>query len=100
MPAEFIRNPADAMAIFEQQVQSAVAVAVRNASLILRLPQGVTPKKAVKVLPIIQDLGPSVLSDRQVVIHLGEDRKSTRLNSSHVIVSRMLSPTRLAIGTS
>src|SRR6202045_1455835 len=27
MPAEFIRNPADAMAIFEQQVQSAVAVA-------------------------------------------------------------------------
>src|ERR1700724_3270290 len=71
-PAEFIRNPADAMNIFEQQVQSAVAVAVRNATLILRLPQGVTPKKAVKVLPIIQDLGPSVLSDRQVVIQLGD----------------------------
>src|SRR5256885_8926008 len=40
MPVEFIRNPADAMAIFEQQVQSAVAVAVRNATLTLRLPQG------------------------------------------------------------
>src|SRR2546430_1662980 len=50
MPAEFIRNPADAMAIFEQQVQSAVAVAVRNATLILRLPQGVTPKKCARVL--------------------------------------------------
>src|SRR5207302_752034 len=27
MPAEFIRNPADAMTVFEQQLQSAVAVA-------------------------------------------------------------------------
>src|SRR5437588_7712362 len=68
MPAEFIRNPSDAMTVFEQQFHSAFAVAVRNATLTLRLPQGVTPKKAVKVLPIIQDLGPSVLSDRQVAI--------------------------------
>ncbi|TMB87392.1 MAG: VWA domain-containing protein [Chloroflexi bacterium] len=89
MPAEFIRNPADAMAIFEQQVQSAVAVAVRNASLILRLPQGVTPKKAVKVLPIIQDLGPSVLSDRQVVIHLGDLEKD---NAQSVLVELMIDP--------
>src|SRR5579872_2374983 len=36
MPAEFIRNPADAMSVFEQQLQSAVAVAVRNATLTLR----------------------------------------------------------------
>ncbi|HYU72454.1 MAG TPA: VWA domain-containing protein [Ktedonobacteraceae bacterium] len=89
MPAEFIRNPADAMAIFEQQVQSAVAVAVRNATLILRLPQGVTPKKAVKVLPIIQDLGPSVLSDRQVVIHLGDLEKD---NAQSVLVELMIDP--------
>jgi Ca-activated chloride channel family protein len=85
MPAEFIRNPADAMAIFEQQVQSAVAV--RNATLILRLPQGVTPKKAVKVLPIIQDLGPSVLSDRQVVIHLGDLD-----NDQSILVKLMVDP--------
>src|SRR5437868_9085084 len=77
MPAEFIRNPSDAMTVFEQQFQSAVAVAVRNATLTLRLPQGVTPKKAVKVLPIIQDLGPSVLSDRQGVIHLGALEKDS-----------------------
>ena len=56
MPAEFIRSPADAMAIFERQVQSAVAVAIRNAVLTLRLPAGVTPRKAVKVLPVIQDV--------------------------------------------
>ncbi|TMC21030.1 MAG: VWA domain-containing protein, partial [Chloroflexi bacterium] len=33
MPAEFIRNPSDAMTVFEQQFQSAVAVAVRNTTL-------------------------------------------------------------------
>lgn len=75
MPAEFIQNPADALNLFQQQIQSAVDVAVRNATLILRLPAGVTPKKAVKVLPIISDLGPNVLSDRQVVISLGDLEK-------------------------
>src|SRR6266704_5060373 len=68
MPAEFIRTPTDALSIFEQQLQSAVDVAIRNTSLILRLPVGVSAKKAVKVLPIISDLGQSVLSDRQAVI--------------------------------
>ncbi len=75
MPAEFIQNPTDALNLFQQQIQSAVDVAVRNATLILRLPAGVTPKKAVKVLPIISDLGPNVLSDRQVVIPLGDLEK-------------------------
>src|SRR5260370_870468 len=72
MLAESITNPRDAMAIFAHQVQSAVAEAVRKATLILRLRQQVAPKKAVKVLPIIQHLGGSVLSDRQVVIRLGD----------------------------
>lgn len=75
MPAEFIQNPSDALSIFEQQVQSAVDIAIRNATLILHLPVGVTPKKAVQVLPIISDLGPSVLSDRQIVIPLGDLEK-------------------------
>jgi Ca-activated chloride channel family protein len=75
MPAEFIRNPTDALNLFQEQIQSAVDVAIRNATLILRLPAGVTPKKAVKVLPIISDLGPNVLSDRQVVIPLGDLEK-------------------------
>lgn len=44
-PAEFIRDPSDALNVFQQQVQSAVNVALRNATLILRLPVGVTPKK-------------------------------------------------------
>ena len=75
MPAEFIKNPNDALNLFQEQVQSAVDVAIRNATLLLRLPAGVSPKKAVKVLPIIADLGPNVLSDRQVVIPLGDLEK-------------------------
>ncbi|MBV9709178.1 MAG: VWA domain-containing protein [Chloroflexi bacterium] len=89
MPAEFIRNPADAMSIFQQQVQSAVAVAVRNTTLTLRLPTGVAPKKAVKVLPIISDLGQSVLSDRQVVIPLGDLEKD---KPQSVLVELMIDP--------
>jgi Ca-activated chloride channel homolog len=87
LPAEFIRTPENALTIFEQQFQSAVAVAVRNAMLTLRLPVGVKPKKAVKVLPIISDLGPSVLSDRQVVISLGDLEKDT---SQSVLIELMI----------
>jgi Ca-activated chloride channel family protein len=89
MPAEFIRNATDALSIFEQQLQSAVDVAIRNASLILRLPVGVSAKKAVKVLPIISDLGQSVLSDRQVVIPLGDLEKD---KPQSVLVELMIDP--------
>jgi Ca-activated chloride channel family protein len=89
MPAEFIRNPADALSIFEQQIQSAVDVAVRNATLTLRLPMGVSPKKAVKVLPIISDLGQSVLSDRQIIVPLGDLEKD---KPQSVLVELLIDP--------
>jgi len=89
MPAEFIRNATDALSIFEQQLQSAVDVAIRNTTLILRLPVGVSAKKAVKVLPIISDLGQSVLSDRQVVIPLGDLEKD---KPQSVLVELMIDP--------
>ena len=89
MPAEFIRDPADALNIFQQQIQSAVDVAIRNATLIVRLPVGVTPKKAVKVLPIISDLGQSVLSDRQIIIPLGDLEKD---KPQSVLLELMIDP--------
>ncbi len=88
-PAEFIRDPADALNIFQQQIQSAVDVAVRNTTLIVRLPAGVSPKKAVKVLPIISDLGPSVLSDRQVIVPLGDLEKD---KPQSVLLELMIDP--------
>lgn len=89
VPAEFIKTPADAMALFEQQVQSAVAVAVRNATVTLRLPAGVTPRKAVKVLPLIREVDSSSLSDRQVVINLGDLEKET---AQSVLIELMIDP--------
>lgn len=74
--AEFVRHPDDAITVFRQQVQHAVDVVVRNAVLTVQLPQGVSPRRAVKVLPTISDLGTSVLSDRRVVIPLGDLEKS------------------------
>ncbi len=88
-PAEFIRNPDNAMSVFQQQVQSAVAVAVRNATLTLSLPSGVSPRKAVKVLPLIRDLDASSLSDRQVTIVLGDLEKD---NAQSVLVELMIDP--------
>ncbi len=71
-PAEFIRQPADAVTVFQQQFQSAAAVAVRNATVTLDLPMGVTPRRAIKTLPLISDLGQSGLSDRRVLVPLGD----------------------------
>jgi Ca-activated chloride channel family protein len=88
-PAEFIRSPADAMTIFQQQLQSAVAVAIRNATLTLNLPAGVSPRKAVRVLPIIRDIDQSSLSDRRVVIPLGDLEKDT---AQSVLVELMIDP--------
>jgi Ca-activated chloride channel homolog len=88
-PAEFIRDPSDALNVLQQQVQSAVNVAIRNANLILRLPVGVSPKKAVLVLPFIKDLGQGVLSDRQIFIPLGDMEKET---PQSVLVELMIDP--------
>ncbi|GCF06557.1 vWA domain-containing protein [Dictyobacter arantiisoli] len=88
-PAEFIKSPTDAMSLFEQQVQSAVAVAVRNTTVTLRLPTGVSPRKAVKVLPLIRDVEANALSDRQVVINLGDLEKDT---AQSVLVELMIDP--------
>jgi Ca-activated chloride channel homolog len=74
-PAEFIRSPADAMTIFQQQLQSAVAVAVRNATLTLNLPAGVIDQ--------------SSLSDRRVTIPLGDLEKET---AQSVLIELMIDP--------
>ena len=72
MPAEFIRRPDDALAIFEQQLMNAAAVSVRNSQITLRLSSGVMPKRAVKVLPLISELSQERLSDREAVIAVGD----------------------------
>lgn len=89
MPAEFIRRPEDALGIFERQLQSAAAVAVRNAQLTVRLPAGVAPKRSVKVLPLISEQGQDTLSDREVVAGLGDVERDT---PPAILVELMVEP--------
>ena len=87
--AEFIRTPEDAMNVFQQQMQSAMDVAVRNAVLTLRLPAGVMPKRATRVLPTIGEFDASVLSDRQIVIPLGDLEKH---NPPAILIELLVEP--------
>lgn len=87
--AEFVRRPEDAIGVFQQQIQSAVDVAARNAVLTVQFPYGVSPRRAVKVLPTISDLGASVLSDRRVVVPLGDLEKS---NPPSILLELVVEP--------
>jgi Ca-activated chloride channel family protein len=77
MPAEFIQRPEDALAIFQQQLQSAEAVAIRAAHLTVRLPNGVSPKRAVRVLPLIAALDATAMSEHAFSIPLGDLERDT-----------------------
>ncbi len=72
MPAEFVQQPADMLRIFQQQAYQAAAVAVRNTLLVLRLPPGVRARRAVRMLPIVDDLGEDVLHSMKVEVSLGD----------------------------
>ena len=76
MPAELVQQPADVLRIFQQQAQHAAAVAVRNTLLTLRLPPGVTARRAVRALPILDDLGEAVLQSMKVEVSLGDLERS------------------------
>jgi Ca-activated chloride channel family protein len=72
MPAEFVQQPADMLRIFQQQAHQAAAVAVRNTKLLLRLPPGVAARRAVRMLPIVDDLGEDVVHSKKVEVSLGD----------------------------
>ncbi len=72
MPAEFVQQPADMLRIFQQQAQSAAAVAVRHTTLLVRLPPGVAARRAVRMLPIVDDLGEAVLHSTKIEASLGD----------------------------
>jgi Ca-activated chloride channel family protein len=77
-PAEFVQQPADVLRVFQEQASGAAAVAVRNTRLALRLPRGVLARRAVRVLPILDDLGEAVLHGATAEVSLGDlERNAT-----------------------
>jgi Ca-activated chloride channel homolog len=73
--ADFIDSPDKIERFFDQAVQSMQDTVVQNATLVLRLANGVTPRQVWQVLPMIANLGYRPLSDRDVQVALGELEK-------------------------
>jgi Ca-activated chloride channel homolog len=70
--ADYIAQPDKITDYFQNTVQRAQSTVVRNADLILRLVQGVTPRAVWQVIPLIDNLGYRPISDRDVSVPLGE----------------------------
>ena len=74
---------------FQSALQSMQATVVNNAQLILRLVRGVTPRQVWRVIPLISQLSPIALSDRDVQVHLGDLEKE---QGQSVLVELLLPP--------
>jgi Ca-activated chloride channel family protein len=73
--ADYIARPDEITAYFQNTVQQAQNAAVQNATLNLRLVQGITPRAVWQVIPLINNLGYRPISDRDVTVTLGELEK-------------------------
>ena len=73
--ADFIDSPDRIVEFFERAVKSMQDTVVRNAQMVLRLANGITPRQVWQVLPMISNLGYRPLSDRDVQVALGELEK-------------------------
>ena len=90
--SDFVDTPGKVQQFFQAALQSMQATVVSNANLILRLVGGVTPRQVWRVVPLIAQLSPKVLSDRDVQVPLGDLESGT---GQAVLVELML-PSRPA----
>lgn len=87
--SDFIDAPYKIEQHFRSTLQSMQATVVNNAQLILRLVQGITPRQVWRVLPLIAQLSPTALSDRDVQVYLGDLEKD---QGQAVLVELLLPP--------
>jgi len=87
--SDFIDTPDKIEQHFQSTLQSMQATVVNNAQLTLRLVGGVTPRQVWRVIPLISQLNPRVLSDRDVQVHLGDLEKE---QGQAVLVELLLPP--------
>jgi len=73
--ADFIETPEEIATFFRDAVQRMQATVVQNATLILRLVNGITPRQVWRVIPLIENLGYQPISDEDVQVDLGEISK-------------------------
>ncbi len=70
--ADYIAHADTIVEYFQNTVQRAQATAIQNASVTLRLVQGITPRAVWQVIPLIDNLGYRPITDRDVSVPLGD----------------------------
>jgi Ca-activated chloride channel family protein len=70
--SDYIDSPSKIAGAFQRTVKTGQAAVVQNATLVLRLASGVSPRAIWRVTPLISRLGTHHLSDRDVQAALGE----------------------------
>lgn len=84
---DFISAPSQAMQIF-QGVFNRMQVVATDATITLRLVQGVEARRVWQVTPLIKDIGPGAIQGRAVVIPVGDIEK----DGAAYLVEMMLPP--------
>ncbi len=70
--SDYIDSPSKIASAFKRAVQTGHSAVVHNATLVLRLASGVSPRAIWRVTPMISRLSAQHLSDRDVQVMLGE----------------------------
>jgi len=86
---DFIDTPDKIQQHFQSTLHSMQATVVNNAQLTLRLVAGITPRQVWRVIPLIAQLSPTALSDRDVQVPLGDLEKD---QGQAVLVELVLPP--------
>ena len=70
--AAYLNDPADIATAFTQSVAIMQACVVRNSYLTIRLVKGITPQRVWRVSPLLSELSPAVMGERDIQVPLGD----------------------------
>lgn len=90
--ADYVDAPQKVQQFFLSALQSMQASVVSNAMLVLRLVGGIVPRQVWRVIPLISQLSPKTLSDRDVQVPLGDLEKDT----GQALLVELMLPARAA----
>jgi len=90
--ADYVDAPQKVQQFFLSALQSMQASVVSNAMLVLRLVGGIVPRQVWRVVPLISQLSPKTLSDRDVQVALGDLEKDT----GQALLVELMLPARAA----
>jgi Ca-activated chloride channel homolog len=87
-----VATPQKVQESFLATLQGMQATVVSNAMLVLRLVGGIVPRQVWRVIPLISQLNPKALSDRDVQVPLGDLEKDT----GQALLVELMLPARAA----